>query len=77
MIYDHWGPISLPWLGRGVIYVSIFFSVYSAAQYSLAFIAKMKEKVSAGMRNRMAHFKARRSQRRQRRKAKHEGPTNP
>lgn len=75
MINDHWGPISLPWLGRWVIYLSIFFSVYSAAQYSLAFMAKMKEKVSAGVRDRMATFKAKRRQRRQRRKAKREGLT--
>ncbi|MBP5295964.1 MAG: CDP-diacylglycerol--glycerol-3-phosphate 3-phosphatidyltransferase, partial [Bacteriovoracaceae bacterium] len=66
MAYDHWGPLSLGAIGRGVIYLSIFFSVYSAAQYSVAFIRKMQEQVSQKVRKRVVAFR----QRRRKKKAK-------
>ncbi len=60
MANDHWGPIALGEVGRWVIYLSVFFSVYSAAQYSAAFIHKMQVKVSRKVKKKVAAFKQRR-----------------
>ena len=60
MAYDNWGPISLIKLGHAFIYLSVFFSVYSAAQYSMAFVHKMRQKVSRKVKNRVAAFRQKR-----------------